>query len=139
MVVITFVDTPGAATRLLRADTTLNGMFGGAVFCDEVPDGYDGPFVLVRGSAVQPTAPGVLGWDDWELLVDVVSLPLDAATARAGAGRVREVLTGARGSVAAGVVLQDVDVTGMVYIDDPTFSPSRPRWVLTVNATVRAS
>jgi hypothetical protein len=106
-------------------------------YADELPNAVAYPAVLVRPGEVVPVTPGVPGWHDYTLQVDVIGASrayADTVTlVEQVADRVRLFPGG------AGTALVGPDVTAVRSAPDDSLSPAHPRWVLSVALTARST
>lgn len=132
------IDMAGELTKYLRTDTALMTAVGSKVYCDEIPEQCEPPYVLVRELSATPAAPPTLAYDIYAIQVDVYAPVSDYTGARANADKVRTLLHAARGVRGAARVTSVAISTAVVGVDS-TGSPAHPRWVLAVDVTGRSN
>lgn len=122
----------------LRAHPPLVALLTDAIYADEAPSGATVPFAVVRPLADDPLFADVDTWSLASLSVDLIGDPDDMPEIRSIVTEARRALRAMRGQVIGGAVIQAVDPISAAFSYDPTFTPSLPRWVLTVSMTVRS-
>lgn len=108
------------------------------IHADEIPVGATYPLVLVRALSVQDAVPPVDVWERHEMQVDVVGIELDFPGAVDATSVVRRKVHDLRGVVGS-VVIAGAVVVATTRVTDDSVSPARPRWVLAVEVTARAT
>ena len=132
------IDMVGELTKYLRSDTALMTEVANKVYCDEIPEQCEPPYVLLRELSVTPAAPPTLAYDIYAMQADIYAPTGSYASARSIAEKVRNLLYAARGVRGAARVTTVTISTASVGVDS-TDSPAHPRWVLTVDVTGRSN
>ena len=132
------IDMAGVLTTYLRSQSALMTLVNDKVYCDEMPEQTEAPFVLVRALSVTPAAPPTIAYDIYSVQVDCVTPAGSYEACMTLTDQVRSLLFSATGLRSNTRVTSVQIATATVGVDD-TVSPAQPRWVLTVDVTGRGN
>lgn len=132
------IDMVGELTKYLRTNAALMTAVSSKVYCDEIPEQAEPPYVLLRELSATPAAPPTLAYDIYAIQADIYAAVNDYPGARSVASQVRTLLHAARGVRGAARVTSVTVSTALAGVDS-TGSPAHPRWVLTVDVTGRSN
>lgn len=131
------IDMSGHLCAHLRDDAGLLTATDGAVHADQLPTNVTYPAVLVRTLEATPVVPGVPGWHDYAMQIDVVGAEDTWADTVTLVDLVADL---ARSTPSDGLItVATSDVTGLRSAPDDSLSPAHPRWVLSVSMTARST
>lgn len=133
------IDVAGIVATHLRQQPELMALLDDALYTEEAPAGAVVPLAVVRPLADTPLLVDVSTWALATVVVDVIGDPDDKSGLRAISAEIRHHVAAMRGRVIEGAVFQAVDPIAASFSNDPTFTPSLPRWVLTASMTVRSN
>lgn len=129
-------DLVAALVRALSDSPEISGWATGGIFGGFIPKDAVPPLVLVKDVARRPTTRPTTQW--WDLVAVVDIHAEDPAATFDITAPIEEAVRSVAGSQPEGV-FQSCDAVGITSMEDGTYTPTRFRNLVTVEATARSN